>query len=188
MPLGYRSGIYAMKLLGVEREKNHQTYAYSEMGEEDSNGCFNDGIQISTGCTYGKGLFKLLGYGKLAMILYRPGKGAVRVHVRNEIMDELLVTGSEFFKYRRNGTEPAEIPREVTESLVDQWLLKLSDEGLFEHEFIKDFNPELRKKSGLRRKCDKCGEYAYEVDLVVTNGKLLCKPDYYDLSPKVTKP
>lgn len=181
MPMGYRAGQYALELLGVEREMNHQTYMYSEMSEEDSNGCFNDGLQAATGCTYGKGLFRLLGYGKLAVVLYKPGKGAVRVRIRNKILDELFVRGAEFFGYRKRGTEPSEIPSNVVEPIISQWLDKLSNDELFEHEPISDFHPQHTRKSGSRGKCEVCNEYTYEVDLVVSNGKLLCKPDYYDL-------
>lgn len=170
-----------MELLNIDREKDHKTLLYSEMGEKDSNGCFNDGMQASTGCTYGKGLFKLLGYGKPALIMYRKDKGAVRVHVKNEFLDELSSRGAEFFSLRKKGVEPSEIPNEAIDPIINEWLYGLSNDQIFEHEFIKDFHPIPVKSTGIRRKCDQCNEYVYEIDLVASSGKLICKPDYYNI-------
>ena len=181
MPMGYMAGSYALHLLGLEKERDHLTYLFSEMSEEDSNGCFNDGLQASTGCTYGKGLLHLLGYGKLAIVLYRPGKGAVRVHVRREFLENLSVRGAEFFKYRKQGAEPTEIPGEITGQILDGWLLKLPHEELFDYYFIQDFQYEPTKKCATRRKCDTCGEDTYESDLKILNGKFVCRPDYYHI-------
>ncbi|BAB59816.1 hypothetical protein [Thermoplasma volcanium GSS1] len=181
MPLGYRAGLYAMKLLKIDREKDHKTLIYSEMSEKDLNGCFNDGLQAATGCTYGKGLLNLLGYGKLALILYRKDKGAVRVHVRDEIMDELSSRATEFFSLRKSGKEPSEIPDEFIDPIINDWMPSLSDEQMFEYKFIKDFHPIPAKKSGVKKKCDQCHEYVYEIDLVPSEGKLICKPDYYNV-------
>ncbi|PYB67957.1 formylmethanofuran dehydrogenase [Thermoplasma sp. Kam2015] len=178
MPMGYRAGAYALKLAKLDKEKDHRTFLLSEMSEEDMNGCFNDGVQASTGCTYGKGLFSLLGYGKLAIIIYRPGGKAIRVHVRNSFMDELNVRASEFFKYRKQGMEPSEIPSEAIDPVLE-WIAGLPDEDIFEYAEIQDFKFKPVKKDGSKVKCEICGEYTYESDIKVLNGKFVCKPDYY---------
>lgn len=69
-------GLVAMRELGVEREKDHRTFALTEMGAGHPNTCMNDGIQASTGCTYGKLLMERLNYGKFAFVLYKPGNVA----------------------------------------------------------------------------------------------------------------
>lgn len=177
MPLGYRAGKYAMKLLGIGKERNHQTYAFSEMGPDNSNGCLNDGIQASTGCTFGKGLIRMLGLGKLALILYRNGAGAVRVHVKNSFLDSLMDKGAEFFSLRKQGTEPGDIPPEVIDPLLNDWFNRLPDEEIFEYTFIEDFSYSPTKKSWIGRKCSKCGEYTYESDLTESGSEILCPRD-----------
>lgn len=180
MPLGYRAGGYAMRLLGVEKEKNHQTYAFSEMDVSNSNGCFNDGIQAATGCTIGKGLFTMLGLGKPALVLFRPGAGAVRVHVRNSFLDALFEHAADFFAQRRQGIEPSEIPPEDIEPVLTGWFSGVPDEDVFEHAVIEDFSYEPIKKSGIKRKCNRCGEYTYESNLTQSGGELLCTRDLAD--------
>ncbi len=181
MPIGFLAGQYALELLEIDKEMNHQTYAFSEMSQKDSNGCFNDGIQASTGCTYGKGLMTLLGYGKLSMLLYRPGKDAVRVSLSNEFLDALLVKGAEFFQQRKAGKEPSDIPGRVVDQLLSDWLLKLEYKEMFRHEIIQGFHFKPVRQSGVRKKCSECSEYVYEPDLKVSNDKLICKPDYYGI-------
>lgn len=181
MPLGYRAGMYAMKLLGVEREKNHLTYAFSEMDEKNSNGCFNDGIQASTGCTYGKGLLRLQGYGKLALVLYRPGKPAIRVHVRNSFLDSLFEKGTDFFSLRRNGVEPGDIPAPKTD-FIDNWFFNLKDDEIFEHSIMEEFSYSPARKSPIKNRCSRCGEYTYESNLEEMSGELLCTKDVENLS------
>lgn len=182
MPMGYRAGIYALSLLHKEKERNHQTYALSEMSPEDMNGCFNDGIQASTGCTFGKGLMTHLGYGKLAVIVYRLEGEAVRVHVKDAFIDSLFNRAAEFFALRRKGTEPSEIPPDLIDPVIDGWMSAIPDEEMFEYSFIKNFNFRPVKKSGMRKKCSVCGEYTYEPDLKISDGKLVCRQDYYGIS------
>lgn len=182
MPLGYMAGFYGMQLMGIEKERDHRTYLFSEMGIENPNGCFNDGAQIASGCTYGKGIFRLLGFGKLAIILYKSGKGAVRVKIKDKFLEELFLNGTEFFSLRKQGAEPSEIPEKVTASLLEGWLFKFSPEQIFDHEFIENFRFSPDRKNMNRGKCEKCGEYVYEHDLKVLGGKHLCKVDYYGAS------
>jgi formylmethanofuran dehydrogenase, subunit E (EC 1.2.99.5) len=63
---GYLAGRYALKILEIDREKDGGTYAFSETGDEHHQGCFDGGVQAATGCTYGKGSYKRLHYGKLS--------------------------------------------------------------------------------------------------------------------------
>lgn len=181
MPMGFMAGNYALSLLGLEKERNHQTYVFSEMSLENMNGCFNDGVQVSTGCTYGKGLFSLLDYGKLAIILYKPEIGAVRISLKSIFLEELAVQGADFFNFRKRGIEPSDIPQDVTDRLLNTWLLTLRNEEIFNYTLIENFGYKPIKKSGVRKKCEKCDEYTYESDLRILDGKLLCKPDYYNI-------
>ena len=69
MPLGLRVGLAAMGKLGVERAKDGELLSLIEIGEAHCAGCFGDGIQVATGCTFGKGNIKKTNYGKLVVTL-----------------------------------------------------------------------------------------------------------------------
>jgi formylmethanofuran dehydrogenase subunit E len=173
MPIGYRMGSVAMRELGVSRTKDHGAFALVEIGVGHPQTCMADGVMSSTGCTYGKLLMERLGYGKMAMILHAPGKGAVRVYLRSEFQDELAA--QEFFSYRKRGIEPSEIPDGVTQKAVEV-VLGAPDEGMFKVERLADFTFSRPKGSFAKAKCDRCGEYVFERYLRMVGGKALCVP------------
>jgi formylmethanofuran dehydrogenase subunit E len=173
MPIGYRMGILAMKELGMDRVRDHGAFAFSEMGVGHPQTCMIDGTMSATGCTYGKLMMERLDYGKVATILYAPGKGAVRVYLRSEFQDEL--GKFEFFVYRKKGVEPSEIPEEVTAKVVDR-VLEASDEELFKVERLPDFVFGRPKGSFSKVKCTKCGEYVFERYTRSVDGKPMCIP------------
>ena len=173
MPMGYRMGLVAMRELGVEREKDHGTFAFTEMGEGHPNTCMNDGIQASTGCTYGKLLMERLNYGKFPFVLHRPGKGAVRVSVKPEFVD--VVSKSDFAKMRKNGVEPSEIQAQVSDAVVGV-VLRASDSEMFKVERLSDFDFKAPAAKFDRARCSKCGEYLFERYARLVEGKTLCIP------------
>jgi formylmethanofuran dehydrogenase subunit E len=177
MPLGYLAGKYALKLLGIEKEKDTNTYVFSETGDEHHQGCFDDGVQAATGCTYGKGNYKRLQYGKMAIIVYKPGKGAVRIRPKPEILDGC--SKFEFFKYRKSGIPASQVPREVSDEVIN-YVLSKDFEELFYYEFLKDFTYSSLKKTMVRIVCDDCGEPTYENYIKIFNGKRLC-PRCYEI-------
>ncbi|MDP2480583.1 MAG: FmdE family protein, partial [Candidatus Palauibacterales bacterium] len=69
MPLGIRAGAIAMNRLGVPRSDGKTLLAVVELGDGHFAHCFGDGVQTVTGCTYGKGNIKELGYGKFGVTL-----------------------------------------------------------------------------------------------------------------------
>jgi len=177
MPLGYLAGKYALKLLGIEKEKDTNTYVFSETGDEHHQGCFDDGVQAATGCTYGKGNYKRLHYGKMAIIVYKPGKGAVRIRPKPEILNEC--SKFEFSKYRKSGIPASQVPREVSDEVIN-YILSKDFEELFYYEFLKDFTYSSPKKTMARIVCDDCGEPTYENYIKIFNGKRLC-PRCYEI-------
>ncbi len=70
MPLGLRVGAAAMNALGVEHATDGQLLALVELGDAHCSHCFADGIQVVTGCTFGKDNIKQLGYGKFGLTLF----------------------------------------------------------------------------------------------------------------------
>ncbi|MBP1779864.1 MAG: tungsten formylmethanofuran dehydrogenase subunit, partial [candidate division NC10 bacterium] len=75
MPMGLRVGAAAMNKLGVQRAPDGQLVALVELGDDHCAHCFADGIQVITGCTYGKGNIKQLNYGKWGVTLIDRASG-----------------------------------------------------------------------------------------------------------------
>lgn len=173
MPIGYVMGLVAMGELGVERVKDHGVFALVEIGVGHPQTCMADGVMSATGCTYGKLMMERLGYGKMAMILYAPEKGAVRVYLRSDFQDELAK--QEFFSYRKRGIEPSEIPNDVTQRAVEL-VLETPAERMFKVELLPDFAFSRPKGSFAKTKCNRCGEYVFERYARVVDGKTLCIP------------
>jgi formylmethanofuran dehydrogenase subunit E len=69
MPLGLRAGLAAMEALGVQHAPDGQLSALVEIDRNHCSTCFADGVQVATGCTFGKGNIRSLGYGKFALTL-----------------------------------------------------------------------------------------------------------------------
>ena len=173
MPIGYRMGLLAMRELGVERVKDHGVFSLVEIGVGHPQTCMADGVMSATGCTYGKLMIERLGYGKMAAILYAPGKGAVRVYLQSDFQDEL--GKQEFFAYRKQGIEPSDIPEEVTRKAVDL-VLSTPDDRMFKIERLPDFTFSRPKGSFAKTKCSRCGEYVFERYIRRVDGQTLCIP------------
>lgn len=173
MPIGYRMGTLVLEKLGIERSKNHEMHVFPEMGIAHPQGCMQDGIMASTGATFGKGLIEKMYYGKVAAAFWYPGKGAVRIVLRNEFSDSL--SPHEFFKYRKKGVEPSDIPHEVRQDIINM-VLRAANEELFKVEMLPDFAYQPPKSSFNKEKCAVCGEYVFERYLRVKNGKKVCIP------------
>ncbi len=162
-----------MRELGIERVKDHGVFALVEIGVGHPQACMADGVMSATGCTYGKLMMERLGYGKMATILFAPGKGAVRIYLRSEFQDEL--GKQEFFAYRRRGVEPSDVPPEVTKRAVDV-VLEAPEEAMFKIERLPDFRFKRPKGSFAKARCSRCQEYVFERYLRTVDGKLVCIP------------
>ncbi len=175
MPLGFRAGRLALKALDADREPNMAKIALVETGTAHAAGCFADGVQLATGCTFGKGLEKLLNYGKWAVTVAVKKDGrAVRVSVKPEIME--AVFAGKFMDKRREGIPPADVSRDLTVepfiktiSRPDEEFLEVSD--IFTYTF-----PPAPKPSFNIEKCAICGEMVAENKLRVKDGKPVCLP------------
>lgn len=172
MPIGYRMGILALEKLGVGKSLDHQMHVFSEMGVGHPQGCMQDGIMSSTGATFGKGMIERLNYGKVAAIFWYPGKkDAVRIYLKSEFQDKLAP--HEFFKYRKQGIEPSEIPEDIRKDIIDI-VLNASDEELFNVTVLENFKYTTVKFSFNKAKCEVCGEYTFERYLRLKEGKTVC--------------
>ena len=175
MPMGLRAGMAALEALGVERAKDGQLVALIEIDSDHCATCYADGIMMATGCTFGKGNIKKLGYGKFAVTLIdRKSKRSVRVATRNEVIKRNQE--SEFIQYRKNGVPASQIAPELIDPAVD-FILQESDENLFKIEPVKETNlPAGRPHDFNTQICTVCGEITVERYARIKNGQLMCLP------------
>ncbi|RIV20912.1 formylmethanofuran dehydrogenase [Alicyclobacillaceae bacterium I2511] len=173
MPIGFRMGVIAMRELGIDKAKDHGVFAFPEIGVGHPQTCMADGIQASTGCTYGKMMIERTNYGKIAFTLYTPEKRALRVAAQPGFLDEL--GAFEFFDYRKKGIEPSEIPWEVTRPAVE-YVLNTPENEAFRITRPAGIEFSRPKNSFTKVRCDACGEYVFERYLRTRDGKNLCIP------------
>lgn len=175
MPMGLRAGLAALDKLGVERAKDGQLMAFIEIGQDHCATCYADGIQMSTGCTFGKGNIQKLGYGKFALTLVDKKSGrSVRVVTKPETIQRNKE--SEFITYRMNGTPASQIDQALVEPLVE-FVLGTPAEQMFDIGDVKAFQLPAGKPHDFNAViCDVCGEVTVESYARVKNGKVVCMP------------
>jgi len=161
MPLGLRAGAAAMNRLGVDRAPDGQLMALIEIGERHCATCFADGVQMITGCTFGKGNIEKLHIGKWGLTLIDKASGrAVRVAPRAEAMEATKKTP--FFKeYREKGVPASQVPAEVVDPLIERVLSAPEEELLtggevFERPWVEGAH------SFSSFCCERCGEMTVE--------------------------
>lgn len=175
MPMGLRAGLAALEALGVERATDGQLTALVEIDSEHCATCYADGVMMATGCTFGKGNIRKLGYGKFVLTLIDNKTGrSVRVATRNEVIKRNQE--SEFIQFRKKGIPASKIAPELIELAMD-FILCEPTENLFNIGPVQevkltpgrphDFNTVI---------CAECGEVAVERYARVKNGKVVCTP------------
>lgn len=175
MPLGLRAGLAAMEVLGMEHALDGQLTALVEIDRNHCSTCFADGVQVATGCTFGKGNIRSLGYGKFALTLIDNKAGrSVRVVVTQEAMRRNQE--SEFIQHRKKGVLASQIGSELVEPLIDQVLAEKT-EVLFKIEEIKEMKlPPMVPHAFDTIICAECGEVTVERYARVKQGKIVCQP------------
>ena len=183
MPLGLRVGAAAMNALGVEKAKDGQLLALVELGEDHCATCFGDGVQIITGCTFGKGNIKRLHYGKWGVTLVETKTGrAVRVTPKAEAM--LASKKSTFFtEYRMKGIPASEVPEEVVAPLVEN-VMNSPDEQMLSVGEIFQYDIPKKAHSFNGFVCDVCNEMTVEGYGKPFEDKKVCQPCYDELIKK----
>jgi formylmethanofuran dehydrogenase subunit E len=175
MPLGFLAGFAALKALGVEREADMAKVVFVETGSGHAAGCFADGVQMSTGCTFGKGLIQRTEYGKWALSLVEKGPlRAVRVSARPEVM--MRSFESPFVKMRHQGVAPTEVPLDISQPLVDGLLTRKYEELFIISEIFKYPLPDAPVTCFNLATCTVCGEAVAENKARLKDGKILCQP------------
>jgi len=175
MPLGLRIGAAAMNKLGVERSTDGQLEALVEIGENHCATCFADGVQMITGCTFGKGNIQRLHFGKWGVTLIDKKTGrAVRVCPKAEAMAANKQT--DFFqKYRMKGIPASQVPNDVVDPLV-QHVLSAPEDQLMRVGEVFDRKWQDPPHSFDSFVCDNCGETVVEPYGRVCGDKKVCIP------------
>jgi formylmethanofuran dehydrogenase subunit E len=170
--LGVRAGILAMRRLGVGRAVERELFAFVELGSDHYAQGFADGIQIVTGCTFGKELILRLPHGKAGVRLVDQvfGRG-VRVSAREETISR--IEDSDWFR--------ACVDRGGFGAGCDNLAGGLSDEILAGRDDVlftvsevfplKIHMPEPRFESAA---CEACGERALVSHLRNVRGRRVC--------------
>jgi len=171
---GVRAGLAALRALDVERSPGTQLYGIIEIGEEHSAMCFGDGIQYTTGCTFGKGNIRKQPYGKLAFTLIdKETYNAVRVSFKPTHIKEIGQTA--FMQKRAAGIYPNEIPEEeVMEPINIVW--DAPEEEVVSIGDIFEYDGELLPEVMGMRPCDRCGELVALAYRRVVGDKIVCIP------------
>jgi len=173
--MGLRVGAAAMNALDVERAKDGQLLALIEIGVRHCATCFADGIQIITGCTFGKGNLRRLDYGKWALTLIdKETSRAVRVAVRAEMMAANKQT--DFFQnYRMKGIPASQVPEEIAQPLVDR-VLNASVDQLVRVSEVFEYRIQDAPHSFDSFVCEICGEMVAEPYGRLMGDKKVCIP------------
>ena len=161
MPNGLRVAAAAMNALGVERTGDSDIVALLDLGEDHCATCFADGVQVITGCTFGKGNIKKTHKGKWGLTLIdKKTNRAVRVTPKAEAM--LATKETPFFKeYREKGVAPTKVPDEVVEPLIEK-VMNAPDEMIMNISDVFDYNWVEPPHSFAGFVCEDCGEMVVE--------------------------
>ncbi len=181
MPLGLRVGAAAMNALGVERSKDKTLIALVELGDDHCAHCFGDGVQMITGCTFGKGNIRQLGYGKFGLTLIDKATGrAVRVVPKGEAQAAQKKT--DFFQnYRMKGVPASQVPNAVVEPLIDK-VMSLPDGELLVVGEIHPHPLTPKEESFASFLCDRCGDMVVEGYGRPLGDQKVCEPCYHAAS------
>jgi len=171
---GVRCGLAALRTLDVPRSGGTQLYAILETGEEHGGMCYGDGVQYTTGCTFGKGNIRKEPRGKLAFTLIdKDSNRAVRVSYKPTLQKQ--IAASAFMQQRAAGYQPDEIPEADQMELVELvWNAPEADiltvGPVFQYD--KNWLPEVMGFT----KCDACGELVAHAYVRTVGDRKVCIP------------
>lgn len=89
--LGLRAGLYANQILGRDPMK---TEAFIQTKTTPPESCFADGVQLSTGCTFGKGNISLQ-QGEGLLVTFKKNSQELVLKLKKEIIEEMNALPSE---------------------------------------------------------------------------------------------
>jgi formylmethanofuran dehydrogenase subunit E len=169
---GVRLGLAALEALGTSRAGAKQLHAIIETGDHHGGMCFGDGIQFTTGCTFGKGNIEKTGEGKFAVTLIdKATRRGVRVAYRPTLQPQIKATA--FMQKRAAGIPASEIPDAEQREVVDLvWAAPAEEIMTVGQVASVDFHePDEVVRFVV---CPKCGELVAEPYARVVEGTVMC--------------
>ncbi|WP_242341147.1 MULTISPECIES: FmdE family protein [Anaeromyxobacter] len=157
LALGLRAGHAALGALETPRAVERELFAMVEVGGDHYGQGFADGVQVATGCTFGKDLIVRVPHGKLGLTLVdQRRRRAVRVAVRGEV-DEALESSEWFRVCEARGQPWAPVPDEVLEPLLG-FVRATAEDRLFSVSPVFPMELEDGTPSFRTVPCDACGD------------------------------
>lgn len=169
---GVRIGLAALRTLNVKRSGGTQLFGVVEIGEDHGGMCFGDGIQYTSGCTFGKGNIRKQPLGKLAFTLIEKSTNrAVRISYKPTLQKQ--IAESAFMRKRGEGIMPDDIPEDEQMALVnlvwdapEEDILSIGEIYTFDEKWypeVMGFVP-----------CAACGELTAHAYLRLVGDKKVC--------------
>lgn len=174
MPQGLRAAHLAMNILGVNRARGGgELKAVVEIGDHHFSGCFADGVQFATGCTFGKGNITKEPLGKFALTLIdTKTHRAARVSVRYDRMKMCLEMP--FFEQRKKGIPPDELDPSDVDPLVDE-VLSADWRAMFDVTTFDNYPVARTTETFAAVRCSDCGEMVVADYAQPLGDQLLCQ-------------
>lgn len=171
---GVRVGLAGLRELGVRRSGGTQLYGIVEIGEDHGGMCFGDGVQYSTGCTFGKGNIRKEPLGKVAFTLIdKDSNRAVRIAFKPTLQKQIQATA--FMQKRSAGISASDIPESEQMEVVDLVWNTPEAEVLAIGKVFDYPGKWVPEVMGFKT-CDYCGELTALAYLRVVGDKRVCIP------------
>jgi formylmethanofuran dehydrogenase subunit E len=172
LAIGFQAARALMERLNVKRAPDEELVAIVE-----TDACGADAIQVLTGCTFGKGNFIFLNYGKHAFALADRKKGrTVRACLRPDAIEGDSENVALIEKVRNNSASPDEL--ECYRNLKGEHIQEILEspfESLFKIEEISfPIPPEAQIVES--KACGFCGELTKSDLLQPVDGRMACVP------------
>jgi formylmethanofuran dehydrogenase subunit E len=173
LSLGVIAGAYAMRKLNEESSGMEEIIAIVE-----TNRCFSDGIQFTTGCTFGNNALIYRDFGKTAVAVMQRGGNGLRISVKPEALSNMTEDPDTRDLFQKVVTQ-REGSREETAELMKRFenvafsLLERDFKDLFTAERIRASVPEYAPMHESII-CEKCGESVIATRIVEKDGRKLC--------------
>lgn len=170
--IGYLAAQLAMKILAEVPAIDEELIAVVE-----TDACCCDAIQVLTGCTFGKGNFFYLDYGKMAFSFASRTTGeGVRLSLKNEIF--FIPDQEQKLAEKIAAGNPADSDVAAYEKLYEsrgEELFARGPEGFFDVETLENFIMPDKAPRAASKSCDICGEMVMETKLEITGNHLVCR-------------
>ena len=170
--IGYLAAQLAMQLLAEVHSIDEELITVVE-----TDACCCDAIQVLTGCTFGKGNFFYLDYGKMAFSFASRTTGqGVRLSLKNEIFS--IPEEEQRLAQKIAAGNPAVSEVTAYEKIYEsrgKELFAKGPEGFFDVEILDNFIMPDKAPRAASKACDICGEMVMETKLETMGPHFVCR-------------